>query len=206
MAYAYDDVPGQPLSAGQLVSLPVELTDFNARAQNDHISLNWRTETEVENAGFHLQRATKNFEWEDILWLKGQGTSLLPKQYAYNDREVQQSVVYYYRLKQVDLDGRETFSDIVSATFYNDRFTVSPLMPNPVAQGSSAFIEIKNPVNEEAQITILNAEGRLMGEQTVELQSYAARLEIQTAHLAPGLYFVKIATPNHAEYQKLVVQ
>ncbi len=209
--YAYECLPDTPLTAGDLVGgstcfLSVELSEFKARTAQDHLDIGWQTETEIEHKGFQLQRATEGFEWEDIAWFEGQGTSMLQHEYRYADRAVQQGVQYYYRLKQVALDGRISYSDITSGLFYNDRFTMSPLMPNPVVQGENTFIEIKNPKSEPAQVTILNANGRIDAEQRLDLQTYETRVEIQTANLAAGLYFVKIATSDYAEYQKLVVQ
>ena len=84
--------------------LPVELSAFTANFKDDKIVLEWKTETEVNNYGFDIERSTDNSYWMTIGIVEGNGNSNSPKQYTFNDTDIQQLGTYYYRLKQIDND------------------------------------------------------------------------------------------------------
>lgn len=84
-------------------NLPVELSSFSAIVLNNYVKLNWRTETEVSNYGFEIERLQDyNIEilqeWEKIGFVNGHGNSNSPKDYSFTDNNAQYSK-YAYRLK-----------------------------------------------------------------------------------------------------------
>ncbi len=96
--------------------LPVELSSFTAKVlQSGGIKLDWRTETEVANYGFDIERKSKNNqteEWTKIGFVNGSGNSNSPKDYTFEDKNINYGT-YFYRLKQMDNDGQFKHSDIV---------------------------------------------------------------------------------------------
>ncbi len=91
--------------------LPVELSSFTAKVlRSGGIQLDWRTETEVDNYGFEIERVQdynieQLQEWEKIGFVEGNGNSNSPKEYSYTDEGIDYGS-YAYRLKQIDTDGR----------------------------------------------------------------------------------------------------
>jgi len=89
-------------------AVPVELSLFVAKLLlGGKIRLDWRTETEVNNYGFEIERAlfdSQNSIWVKIGFIEGHGNSNSPKEYSFIDDKVT-SGKYNYRLKQIDNDG-----------------------------------------------------------------------------------------------------
>jgi Leucine-rich repeat (LRR) protein len=93
----------------------VTLAYFTATANETGILLEWQTAIEIDNAGFHLWRATgegwKSGDYSTVIRLTeqviaAQGNSSL---YTYRDTEVESGITYYYGLEDIDLNGQSTF-------------------------------------------------------------------------------------------------
>jgi len=98
--------------------LPVELSSFSGIFQNRKVKLLWRTETEVNNYGFEVERKNpplnplQEGEFEKIGFIDGHGNSNSPKSYEFIDKNLLYGN-HYYRLKQIDNDGSFQYSDVV---------------------------------------------------------------------------------------------
>ena len=90
--------------------LPVELLSFDAKKVDEQIDLDWETAAEVNNAGFWVERSINGQPFTSIGWIASKGSN---SQYAYTDTDVSVSGTYYYRLRQLDFDGRQTLSRLV---------------------------------------------------------------------------------------------
>jgi hypothetical protein len=99
------------LCAEPLVPVPVELIDFSAKQSDESITLDWRTASEENNAGFEIQRKTEASDWISIGYVDGKGTTSQVQSYQYIDRKPIPGQ-NYYRLKQMDFDGQFEFSPI----------------------------------------------------------------------------------------------
>ena len=87
--------------------LPIELLSFTGKQDNNTIILEWKTASETNNDYFVLQRSYDNKEWYDIHQENGQGNSNTLTNYNYTDVDIFENVVFY-KLKQVDFDGKES--------------------------------------------------------------------------------------------------
>jgi hypothetical protein len=103
-----------------------------------------------------LQRSSETIdEFETIYTTHGQGNSTQITHYSYTDYSVNSNVIYYYRLKQLDYDGKETYSEVVEAEIKDDDVMVS-VNPNPFTKNlrinyktdrvSNVSIELFNPI------------------------------------------------------------
>ena len=100
--------------------------------------MNWRTETEVNNYGFDIERSSSllGTSWEIIGFVEGQDNSNSPGQYSPGDTELEQTGLYYYRLQQIDNDGTFEYSYVVNAlvgvliNFYLNQNYPNPFNPN----------------------------------------------------------------------------
>ena len=101
--------------------LPVELTLFTATIVKNEINLLWKTETEVDNYGFNVERRINEGEWNNIGFVEGHGNSNSPKEYSYNDKDLfAGGSKFQYRLKQIDTDGSFEYSDVVEVEVVAD--------------------------------------------------------------------------------------
>jgi len=113
--------------------LPVELSSFIAVVNENSVILMWRTETEVSNYGFEIERTPGAAfkEWEKIGFVEGHGNCNSPKEYSFTDTPLEETS-FQYRLKQIDTDGKFQYSDIVSVDIAAPvRFELKQNFPNP---------------------------------------------------------------------------
>jgi len=92
-------------------SLPVELSSFSGSFQDGAIELLWHTESEVDNLGFYVWRAPQSdgdyHPVSDLI--SGQGSTTEPHDYVYRDADIVSETTYFYKLRQVDMEGSEIF-------------------------------------------------------------------------------------------------
>ncbi|WP_417266577.1 hypothetical protein [Brumimicrobium sp.] len=102
------------------ISLPVELTFFTGNKTGNINHLSWETATETNNDYFILEHSVDGFAWSEITKMNGAGNSTEINNYSFDHRDFPKTI-NYYRLTQVDFDGkRETF-EIVSIDNSSDR-------------------------------------------------------------------------------------
>lgn len=124
-------------------ALPVELIDFRAQ-YNKHADINelsWITKSEVNNDYFDIERSFESFSFENIGRVAGSGNSTTTIDYVFNDKNISQDGNYTYRLKQVDLNGRETFSKPASVNIFRSKSIKTGLFPNPASDLINFFVE-----------------------------------------------------------------
>ena len=166
------------------ISLPVTLIAFTAQCQPTGTILNWHTAQEVNNRHFEIQRYTAAGTWQTVAMVQGAGTTSQPQSYEWLDRNSSGSV-QYYRLKQVDLDGKFTFSVTVTSSCSTYVIATLQVYPNPVTKGNT--LQIQSPVYQPYML--ITTEGRLL--QSGQLQKGINRLKLEK--LPAGIYFLKTA-------------
>ena len=111
--------------------MPVELTSFTVKGNNNQVLLEWQTQTERNNYGFDIERKSSLVDWKKISFIEGHGNSNSPKKYKYIDKNPASGSKYQYRLKQIDNDGKFEYSDIVEISLIPTEFILSQNYPNP---------------------------------------------------------------------------
>ena len=100
-------------------NVPIQLASFTATLQsNNLVRLNWTTITETNNYGFEVQKSlggTLDFQTIPGSFIPGHGTTLEPHHYSYVDLTTSPGN-WYYRLKQIDLDGTINYTEPVQVT------------------------------------------------------------------------------------------
>jgi hypothetical protein len=115
--------------------LPVTLVNFNALRTNiREVKLSWETKMESNNKGFDVQLQKDN---EPVYTTKGfvaskapDGNSVMPLHYSFIDNNAY-SGTSYYRLKQTDLDGKESYSMIKAVNGADEAIVTIAIAPNP---------------------------------------------------------------------------
>jgi hypothetical protein len=92
--------------------LPVTLSQFKAVKKSTHNEITWRTETELNNDYFILERSVDGVLWSEIAKVDGNGNSLIPINYKWEDKEYKDNSLNYYILKQVDFNGESSYYEI----------------------------------------------------------------------------------------------
>lgn len=142
--------------------LPVKLISFTARKQERAVLLEWATATEYNNQGFEIEVSANGRNWGKIGFVPGvspSGNSTVNRAYRFID-ETPLSGTNYYRLKQLDYDGRYEYSHIQVVTFH-------------VAAGIKAYPNpVSNHVTIELPVDYTGSKVRLFSVSGVELQQF----------------------------------
>ncbi len=192
-------------TAGAPLALPVRLLYLTATPVEDkYIRLDWATASEIDNKGFFLERSTDGISFASLGWIEGHGNSNTTILYTTPDRNVAPDVVYYYRLRQVDYDGRYTFSEIVSASIHGAGIIIGEPVPNPASEASR--INVYSSDDQAADITMYNATGQLIHSAQQHIYPGANFVEIAVSDLASGIYFVNINIADQHTTRRLIVR
>jgi len=171
--------------------VPVELTKFTAYADGDKVILNWSTATEVENYGFDIERSIDNKEWQKLGFIEGHGNSNSPKSYSFSDKNPIGGSKFKYRLKQIDIDGKFEYSDIVEVEIIPNEFVLYQNYPNPF--NSSTLIRYSLPHSSSVEIFVFNTIGEVIKREVIENQeagNYVWRFN--GIDLSSGTYFYRL--------------
>lgn len=95
-------------------TLGVELNRFTAKATDKSILLNWVTSSEKNNKSFEVLKSYDGKSFTSFATINGVGNSDTEKTYSYTD-ENPYAGANYYQLKQIDFDGKTSYSNIISA-------------------------------------------------------------------------------------------
>jgi hypothetical protein len=196
-----NDIPSEPL--------PVELTSFTASVTGTTVQLNWRTETEVMNYGFEVERLqdyknAKLQDWEKIGFVQGHGNSNSPKDYYFTDSEVKAGE-YSYRLKQIDTDGQYEYFGPVSVDFGQPQeFVLEQNYPNPF--NPITTISFMIPEDGNVKLTVFNILGQEIAALINEpMQAGIHSVDFDASALNSGLYLYKIETGDFTQIRKMLL-
>lgn len=173
--------------------VPVELVFFEGeKIEGNFVVLHWQTATEINNAGFEVERSQDGLNWQTLDFVKGHATTLEVKNYKWQD-DTPLAGVSYYRLRQLDQDGSEEYSPIISIDLVNKGKQPSLLTwPNP-AQDYLQFQLVDTEVYQGETIFIYNYFGVLLG--ALPVQQFDMRLNegrLYVGNLPKGLYILSI--------------
>lgn len=155
--------------------LPLRMVDFTVSSEKAQVVLSWKTANEVNTSYFVIERSSAGAAYEKI----GQVTSVnsvAGSNYSFAD-QYPQTGVSYYRLKQVDADGKWEYSKILTV----NRTTSSSitLLPNPAGD----YIRINSAATERLNVKIYSSDSRL-----VLAGIYTPGEQISVSKLTPGMY------------------
>ncbi len=188
---------GRGAFQGTLVNpLPVELTTFVGNYNGNSVELIWETATEVNNYGFEIERKKSDqSEWESIEFISGHGNSNSAKQYSFTDNNLYGSEKFYYRLKQIDIDGTFEYSSIVEIVIVIEGFELSQNYPNPFNPTTNISYTI--PEIADVKVEIYSITGELVT-QLVNSKQNAGNYSVdfnagEVNDLSSGMYIYRIS-------------
>ncbi|UCH66289.1 MAG: T9SS type A sorting domain-containing protein, partial [Ignavibacterium sp.] len=189
---------------------PVELSFFNATVLADDVFLHWRTETEIDNYGFDVERTVplnppEVGKWEKIGFVNGYGNSNSPREYSFIDESSEVGTQIYYRLKQIDNDGTYEYSPVVTAEIEApSSFHLSQNYPNPFNPGTT--IDFALPRQEAVLLKVYN----LLGELIQVLINRAMPTGIHSvifnaANFPSGVYIYRLEAGSNSATKQMII-
>lgn len=179
--------------------LPVKLLEFYARAEADSVRLFWSTADETNNAFFAIQRSSDGADFEDVLFQTGQGNSQSVRHYEMVDHDPLDGVGYY-RLRQVDYNGNEEFSEVERVTVKRQESDALTVYPNPATHR----LKVKTAKGQENGVLLLrNGQGTTVLSQVL---SDDKGLEMDVSSLKEGIYFLEARWAGKVETHKVLIK
>ncbi|HLG41049.1 MAG TPA: DUF4082 domain-containing protein [Chitinophagaceae bacterium] len=189
----------------QTFPLPVTLTDFRATTSNSDVLLSWKTETETNNKGFEIQRSNNSSDWYPVKFVNSTGDGSFTRTYSYTDKGLAPGL-YYYRLKQLDFDGKSTFSPIATATIAGKGKTLLfQNYPNPFSGTSTIRFDL--PTDQMIKLSIIDMTGREVRVLANKLgQAGSHQVTIDAAALQRQIYLVRLQTESGVLTKTILVE
>ncbi len=170
-------------------SLPLSMRAFSGEnIGNQTNQLKWETASESNNAAFEIQRSTDAVNFQIIGNQKGAGTTTTPQYYTFLDVNPANGV-NYYRLRQIDTDGKSTFSKTIAvnnATGVNKHLKAYPSV-------CSDILTIETEAETVGQLTITDAIGKTVWTNDDVAKGFST-LDVNTSRLPVGIYFIQFKT------------
>jgi len=183
------------------VNLPVVLWSFGLDIQEKSVLLNWVTKSELNNDYFVILRSDDGVNFEEIGELKGMGNSSITVDYQFiDDRPLMGTS--YYKLQQVDFDGKTSFSEILRTNFVlNDGFS---LYPNPTNSAINLLLSVDDAT--DIFIEIFDAQGKLVFVQNQVVLNRTNSVQLNTEFFNKGMYLCKVTFPNGSQMKQTFVK
>lgn len=175
--------------------LPVTLLSFNGRVTSAGVALQWVTASEINSSHFDVERSGNGRSFAKIGSVNAAGRSTVKKNYDYLDANplVNQS---WYRLKQIDLDGKYTYSSVLPI----NRDAKISSYPNPVS--NQLQLQLSQDWKGTYDLVIYDNAGRVIMKQQVKSGSYM----FDCANWANGMYNVIIYQESQQVYEQKILK
>jgi len=196
-------------------TLPVELSSFTGEISGGKVVLNWSTASEENNAGWEIQRqevvsgtstplSDRNTNWETIGFVAGKGTTTEAQNYEFSSLVTRPSSPAVYRLKQLDLDGTVSYSQILTLDIAPTAFSLEKNYPNPF--NPSTTIRYQLPAQVQVTLSVFDVSGRLISvlENGMKPAGFH-QVEFNAAGLSSGIYYYQIKAGNEVKTGKMLL-
>lgn len=180
--------------------LPITLTQFTATPKSQNVVLSWITSTEINNDHFVVERSADGKNFLAIATVKGAGNSNSVISYQTIDQKPLNGK-NYYRLRQVDIDGRSTLSSVVMVNFTGDNFI--KVYPNPV----TTYVKIEgSDIGGKYSAKISSVDGRIILYTSGNLAQVNAAINQRLSGFTPGVYVLELNSDKQHLTQKFIKQ
>lgn len=178
--------------------LPIELLSFTAQLEDNHTNINWETATEINNDHFEIERSGDAQNFTSIEQLPGSGTTTISHSYSIKDFSVPEGLVYY-RLKQVDFDGKFSYSEIVAIDNHKNKALNFLVLHSAGGNIQLAISGVENTQRVHLSIHSMNGQLVYSGDTYPD-----PLIEINISDLMNGIYEITLFTESEFSKRRIV--
>ncbi len=166
--------------------LPITINYFNGTRNNGNHLLNWKvTCISTPSATIELERSIDGRNYNSIYSIFA--TAVRCQQPFDHDDNAPAKGVNYYRLKMTDVDGKVTYSSIISLINASKGMDVMNIAPNPIVNG--AFnLKISTAEKMQMELVVIDMQGRVMMKQAANMIAGFNVIPVNVKQLAAGTY------------------
>ncbi len=188
--------------------IPVEMTLFEGSYEDGAVNLTWVTATETNNFGFEVERRSGSSNYEKIGFVSGNGTTTNRVTFNFVDKNLLADK-YYYRLKQIDLDGTIEYSNEIMVEINTlEKFQLFQNYPNPFNPSTTLSFAISQP--SFVSLKIFDVLGNEVATLVNEYKS-EGRYEVEfgvksgVRELSSGVYFSQLKFGDFIKTNKMLL-
>ncbi len=179
--------------------LPAKLISFAGRNMISGIELNWTTSQEINSSHFLIEHSTNNIHWQGIGTVTAAGNSLNNKDYSFihTTPSVESN---FYRLKQVDIDGKSEYSNVLWIKRNTSSTNNIQITPNPVFS-DEVVIRLNSAENYLAEMAVIDFTGKVVFKNKISVFRGVNTYKIAGIPLTKGIYTVIVKGNQHNHNQ-----
>jgi hypothetical protein len=183
--------------------LPVELISFSGNYIDEQkILLEWETASETNNDYFNVERSIDAVNYTKAGKVNGSGNSSHTLHYTFTDFEFHDVNNTYYRLKQIDFDGKEHLSKTIAVTKKKRDLEFLGYMSEPMNQMIKVYVNSNS--DKVAECLLTDVPGKIVFRKTVHINKGMNEVRIENLSLKNGLYFLRINDGTTENSAKLI--
>lgn len=187
------------------ITLPVNLVSFTGKFLDAQTTkLEWKTVSEKDNKGFYVERSYDGISFSEIGFVQGFGSTEIEKNYHYIDKTPFRGK-FYYRLRQVDIDGKENYSRVINLTTDDLEMDFMHAIYNQ--ESHQLQVVVKQRKSEDLQVSIYNMLGTEL--QCVKMptnpQDLVHTLTIPVSVSTSGTYIIEVKDSRNVAKKKIII-
>ena len=182
--------------------LPVELVSFTGNCIDSRVELEWSTASETDNSYFEVGKSSNGIDWVVLGTVNGAGTSAVTINYSYVDATADGSTAYY-RLRQVDINGNGTYSNVITAgcTVINGTDLL-----NVWDDGTAVILLVTSTIEGVYDVLLNDIQGKAVtAVHNQAINKGITYLSIPKVELATGLYMVRLQNESERFSRKVLL-
>lgn len=171
--------------------LPVELISFTAKANDEgKVLVEWATASEINNDYFVVEKSFDGYSFSKTGVVEGNGNSSGIIHYSFLDNVLTDSRIIYYRLRQVDYDGKFHFSTVIALDFKNLKGWL--IQPISKPQEHRIIFNVISDGKQELELYLVDILGKVHFTKTILTDAGMDQIIVNVEYLSRGLYFYGI--------------
>lgn len=174
-------------SQSSLIPLPATGLTLTGSLSNNNVSLNWKTLSEINTKDFQIQKSSDGINFTSIASLPASGNSPTESRYSYIDGGMT-SAIQYYRIKLVDIDGKESYSNTIVIR-QTGSVKMIKAFPNPAT--GPVNIEFSN-MKGSYTVNLHNLAGQIIHTQKAEITGNVQYVVVNRGQFTAGAYLLKV--------------
>ncbi|MFY7901225.1 MAG: T9SS type A sorting domain-containing protein, partial [Chitinophagaceae bacterium] len=177
--------------------LPLTFTNFTGKIIQNAVELKWTTTNEVNTKSFDIEKSSDGGNTYSYCGSVPANNTRASNEYRFTDSKIDKGNRYYYRIKQVDIDGQFAYSSVINVLYVNSNQSVS-VTPNPFKHQLSITNSLSG---NNVAITITDMNGKLVYQKQF---IPTGNTHIDTQHWSKGMYFIRINSATTVSVMKVV--
>ncbi|OHX66932.1 T9SS type A sorting domain-containing protein [Flammeovirga pacifica] len=185
--------------------LYIDLIYFTGKRNDNIVELYWGTASEINSSHFEIEKSYDQKQWETVGNVLSAGNSSVNIEYSFMDSY--NSISNYYRLVEIDLNGKRTYYGPINIAEKTSALNVN-MYPNILSVGDPLVLTLNNlSKNLITEVKVFDLKGRLVLSNEYEVDSYNMNFTIQSNNSIPrGMYIVYVVNGSESNNMKFVVR